>query len=785
MPLQISMPEEKSKTLEMEEKWRKYWEKEQIFQFKPNPKKKTYSIDTPPPTVSGAMHIGHAFSYSQQDFIARYKRMSGLNVFYPFGTDDNGLPTEKLIQTLKNVKSSDFSRKDFISLCLKTLKEITPEFIQDWKNLGISCDYSLYYSTIDKNSQKISQKSFLDLYNSGFIYKKMFPTIWDTVFQTPIAQAELEDKEKETLFTTLKFESQNKILPIATTRPELLGACVAVFVNPKDKRYKSFVGKTVRVPIFNHEVPIIEDESADPEKGSGVLMICSYGDKFDVDAISRHKLNPKVVLNKNGTLNIPPYNDMPIKKARAIILNDLKEKNLILEQKKITHVVNVYEKSGEEIEFIPTEQWFIKILDRKADLIKQGKKISWHPEFMRKRYENWISGLDWDWSISRERHFGIPIPAWHCKICNEVILAKESELPVDPAQLKKICPKCKKPAKPETKVLDTWATSSLTPQIASSLINNKVTIPFSLRPQAHDIIRTWAFYTIVKSLYHESKIPWENITISGFVTLKGEKMSKSKGNGIKPQEVMHKFGSDALRFWAASSSLGSDLDYQEKDLVTGNRFITKILNASNFVFMNLEHQSKKPELLETDRIFLNQLNQLIETSTEAFESYNYSKAKSETEKFFFQIFADNYLEIIKNRVYNGNKKEKSSAFYTLYTALLTFLKLTAPIIPYTSEEIYQNHFKQYEKVKSIHLESWPEKMDIKSNKTDFNTWNLMLDIISKARQAKSEAKQSMKAPIELTLTKEQQKSLSQVLEDLKSVTCASEVKEGKFNISLL
>jgi valyl-tRNA synthetase len=769
---------------EIEKKWKEYWQKEKIYEFKNNSKKRTYAIDTPPPTVSGKMHIGHACSYSQQDFIARYRRMSGLNVFYPFGTDDNGLPTEKLIQKLKNIKSKDFSRKEFIKICLDTLKEITPEFIEDWKNLGISADYNLSYSTIDKNSQKISQKSFIELYKKGLIYKKEFPTIWDTEFQTPVAQAELEDKEKKTFFTTIKFTSQNKILPIATTRPELLGACVAIFVNPKDKRYKEFIGKKAKIPIFNFEVPIIADESAEIEKGTGVLMICSYGDKYDVDAISKHKLNPKVIINKDGTLNIKPYTGMFVKDARKKILEELKENNLIIEQKEITHIVNVFEKSGREIEFIPTEQWFIKILENKKQLIEQGRKIKWYPEHMQKRYENWINGLEWDWSVSRERHFGIPIPVWYCEKCKEVVLPDKNELPIDPVETDKECKKCKSRLIPETKVLDTWATSSLTPEIASSL-NPNIKIPFSLRPQAHDIIRTWAFYTIVKALYEKNEIPWKNISISGFVTMFGEKMSKSKGNVIAPQEIIEKYSRDSLRYWAASSKLGEDLDYQEKELVTGIKFTKKILNATKFIFMNLEHQKNCSNLQETDRLFLMELNKLIENATKSFEEYNYSKAKIETENFFWKLFTDNYLEIIKNRVYNGTKSEKESAFYTLYQTLFTLLKLFAPITPYITEEIYQEHFKKYEKDKSIHLSNWPTKIKISEKKNDETIWLNLIETISRIRQQKSEFKKSVKAEIILTLPKEILNSLNPVLNDLKSVTNSKEIKEGKFNVEFV
>ena len=769
----------------MEKHWLSYWEKEKIYKFDDKSKKKIFSIDTPPPTVSGEMHIGHAFSYAQQDFIARYKRMRGFNVFYPFGTDDNGLPTEKLIQKLKNVKSKDMSRDDFIKLCLKTLKEITPDFVQDWKNIGISCDYDLSYSTIDNNSRKISQKYFLDLFKKGLIYSADFPTIWYTEFQTPVAQAELEDKEKETFFTTLKFTAENKILPIATTRPEMIPACVAIFVNLKDKRYKSLIGKNAIVPIFGYEVPIIADEHADMEKGTGALMICSYGDKYDVEAVKKHKLTPKIIITKDGRINVSPYQGLTIKEAREKILEDLKKSDLIIKQEKIKHSVNVYEKSGKEIEFLPTKQWFIKILDKKSEWIKQGKKIKWMPPHILKVYENWISGLEWDWSISRERHFGVPIPVWQCEKCDTIILAEESELPVDPVQINKSCPKCKSKAIPETKVLDTWATSSLSPQIASSLVNNKVELPYSLRPQAHDIIRTWAYYTIVRSFYHEHKLPLKNIAVSGFVTLGGEKMGKSKGNVIKPQLIIEQFGSDALRFWAASSKLGENIDYQEKEITTGMKFIIKIFNATNFVFSNLKYVKDKPGLEETDRLFISQLNKLIENATNSFEEYNYFRSKAETDNFFWKTLADNYLEIVKNRVYNGTEKQRSSAYYTLYNSLLTILKLMSPFTPYVTEEIYQNNFKKYEKEKSIHISSWPEKIKISLKKDDNEVWSKLIEIISKARQAKSEAKKSVKAEIILTLPKQDKMIIQGVFDDLKAVVNAKEIKEGDFNVEIL
>ncbi len=741
------MNENPNNSTNIEEKWIKFWEKEKIYKFNPSSKKKIYSIDTPPPTVSGEMHMGHAYSYSHQDFIARFRRMNQ-EVFYPFGTDDNGLPTERLIEKLKNVRSKNMTRAEFVELCQKTLKEITPAFIQDWKNLGISCDYDLHYSTIDKNSQKISQESFIELYKKGQIYKKEFPTIWCPECQTAIAQAELEDKKLSSLFSTLKFSCNEKDLLIATTRPELLPACVAVFVNPQDKRYKNLVGKKAKVPLFNYDVPIIADESAEMEKGTGVLMICSYGDKFDVEAINKHKLNPNVILDKNGRLKSGDYAGLKIKEARKKILEDLKNKNLVAEQKEISHVVNAHDKCGTEIEFIPTEQWFVKIMDKKKILMVQGKKVKWYPDYMFKRYENWVNGLEWDWNISRDRHFGIPIPVWNCKNCNEVILPDKKELPVDPVHKQKKCLKCGGIAEPETKVLDTWATSSLTPQIASSLTGGKIKIPYSLRPQAHDIIRTWAFYTITRAYLQKQEIPWENMMVSGFATLGGEKMSKSKGNVIKPQEIVKKYGADAMRFWAAGPKLGEDLDYQEKDLVTGKKFVNKLMNASNFVFMNLkDYKNKKIDLEEIDRLFLSQVNFLIETCTKSFENYEYNRVKAEIENFFWHNFCDNYLELVKSRVYNGAKSEKESAFFVLYNSLLAIIKLIAPIMPFVTEEIYQTYFLQNEKDKSIHISNWPEKFKIKENKDDKKIFDALLEFNSKVWKEKKEKGLSLRAEI--------------------------------------
>jgi valyl-tRNA synthetase len=509
-------------------------------------------------------------------------------------------------------------------------------------------------------------------------------------------------------------------------------------------------------------------------------MICSYGDKFDVESVNRHNLEPKIVFEKDGTVNSKGYEGLKIKDARKKILKDLEEAGLITEKKEIMHSVNTHDRCGTEIEFLPTKQWFIKLLDKKEKLIEQGKKIKWYPEYMFKRYENWVNGLEWDWNISRNRHFGIPIPLWKCPKCGEIILPKVSELPIDPIKEERFCDKCKEKAVPEEMVLDTWATSSLSPQIASSLVDNKIKLPYSLRPQGHDIIRTWAFYTITRSFLHENKIPWKEIMVAGNVTLKGEKMSKSKGNVVDPKKVLGEYGADALRFSAALPTIGSDPDYREEDLILGKKTVTKLYNATKFVFMNLEdYNGKKPKKLEKiDEQFLNKLNSIIEKSTKHFEKYEYSKSKATIEAFFWKDFCDNYLEIVKKRVYQGEGDKRISAQYTLYKSLLTIIKLFAPIIPFITEEIYQEYFKKTEKGKSIHLANWPKA----ESKKEFDLFDKFCDLLYKIRQEKSNEKKSMKSEIKLTLNK---KDFVGLLDDLTNVSNSLKINDGKFNVEFV
>lgn len=780
---------------ESESKWKNYWIKNKIFKFDKNSNKPIFSIDTPPPTVSGKLHMGHIGSMSQMDFIARYKRMQGYNLFYPFGTDDNGLATERLIEKTQKVKATKMPRKQFITLCLKTLVGIREEYLKGFKRLGLSCDWDIFYTTIDKHSQKISQKSFIDLYKQGREYRKQAPVIWCPTCQTAIAQVELEDKEINSHFNDIIFKIDSDDYIISTTRPELLPACVAVFVHPDDTRYKKLIGKKAQVPIFNYKVPIMADKRIEIEKGTGMMMSCTFGDQTDAELYMQYNLPLKIAISKNGVMTeiAGPYKGLSIRDAREQIIHDLKKQNLLTNQKEITHSVNVHERCGTEIEILETKQWFIKYLDLKQKYLTQGKKLNWYPKFMFNRYENWVKGLQWDWCISRQRFFGVPIPVWYCKKCGEVILAKESQLPVDPIvdKPKTPCPKCKSNEfVPEKDVLDTWATSSLTPRLAIELLPKKYwdkLYPMSLRPQAHDIITFWLFNTLVKSHFHFKTNPWKDVMISGFVLdPKGRKMSKSKGNIIEPQKMIEKYSADCLRFWAASTKLGDDSPFQEKELVAGQKFITKLWNASKFAFMHLKDYESKPKTLEPiDKWILSELSQIIKISTEKFDNYEYSRTKAEVENFFQKRFCDNYLEIIKDRLYNPDKRgeqSRLSAQYTLYTSVLAILKLIAPITPYITEEIYQNFYKKQIKEKSIHITNWPKP--ILQDKKAEKIGNLFIEILSKVRQEKNKQGKSLKTEIILTIPERDYKIIKPAIEDLKAVTKATEIKQGKLKIEL-
>ncbi len=782
---------------ETEPKWQAYWADNDIFEFHPDQKKETYAIDTPPPTVSGNMHLGHAFSYTQQDIIARFQRMRGKNVFFPFGTDDNGLPTERLVEQKKKILSTKMSREEFVKICNQVVEQEKPIFIQNWKDIGMSADFKRSYSTINQHSQIISQASFIDLHKKGRIYQQESPVAWCVKCQTAIAQAEFENVDKTSHFNDVLFTCGAAELIISTTRPEMIPACVALFHHPDDIRYQNLKGKFAQVPLFNYDVPIFSDQSVDKEKGTGLMMVCTFGDKEDIDKWFRYKLPLRVVFEKYGKMNelAGELKGKNIEDARKEILEKLKAAGFLLRQQQITHAVNVHERCKTPLEFLKTKQWYVRILDKKEELLEAANQITWYPPHMKVRYDHWVQNLNWDWCISRQRHFGIPIPVWISKKTGEAVLPEIGQLPVDPTKdLPQKMPKghTAQDLLPETDVLDTWATSSLSLEIASNWLHqgeydylHQPQEPFALRPQGHDIIRTWLFYTVVKSLYHFNRVPWKTVMISGHAQdSHGRKMSKSLGNIIEPQDVIQKYSADALRFWAAGSTLGDDLPYMEKDLVTGQKMITKLWNAGRFCLEHLEdYQEGTEKPTETiDCWLLSKLQKLIEASTESFQQYEYAKARAEIEYFFWHTFCDNYLEIIKDRLYNEEKRGTSarkSAQYTLQYSLAVILKLLAPFMPHITEELYQAYFAKKEGKRSIHLSSWP---DMEKKLIDERTelvGDLGVDIISTVRKWKSAQQLSMKAEISQLALVSKDKDFEGMIRrmegDLKAVLQAKEI----------
>ncbi|MBU0466216.1 MAG: valine--tRNA ligase [Nanoarchaeota archaeon] len=779
----------------IEEKWRAYWEKEKIYKFNPKSKKKIYSIDTPPPYASsGHLHVGHALHYTQFEIMARIMRLLGREVYFPPGFDNNGLPTEKYVEEKMGIDKSKTNRAEFRKLCLKESEKVIKEYSDNvFKRLGHSYDWSLLYTTISLEAQRVSQMSFLKLVKKGDCYRKEEPVIWCGHHQTALAQAEVEDLHRTTKLNYVYFDVfdfKNEKVTIATTRPEYLPACVGVFVHPKDKRFKYLVGKELIVPLFNHKVKVMTDEKVDKDFGTGVVMVCTFGDNTDIEWWKKHKLELKSILNVDGSLNelAGKYEGLSLEEGRRKMLEDLEKEGRLESQEPLEQTVGSCWRCGTPVEYIVTKQWFVKTLKYKEELIKRAREIKWYPKFMRARFENWTENLGWDWIISRQRYYGVPIPVWYCEECDEVIFADEKELPVDPIEVGKKCKKCKKKARPEKDVLDTWMTSSNSPEVAGKWLENpelyKKIKPFSLRPQSHDIIRTWAFYTILKSHLLFNRIPWKDVMIGTYVLdPDGKGMHKSKGNALWADELIEKYGVDAFRYWVGSAGIGIDLPFKEQELVAGQRFIIKLWNASRFVFMHLkDFNGKKPKkLVEIDEWMMQKLSGTLEKVNGAYESYNISGAKREIEKFFWNTFTDNYLEIIKNRVYNGMKEEKESAQYVLYESLLAILKMIAPITCFITEEIYQNYFALREKKKSIHVSEWPS-LDLKGSKKVEKVGDKFIEVLKKVRQVKSENKKAMNSPVKLMLSKEDMRVLKDVLDDLKSVVNASEIKEGKFGV---
>jgi valyl-tRNA synthetase len=777
---------------------RDFWQSAGIYHFRRDDERPIYAIDTPPPTVSGNLHLGHTYSYSHTDFMARFWRMNGYTVFYPMGYDDNGLPTERLVEKRMGITAPQVGRAAFIEKCLEVSEGVEKDYQAIWQRLGLSVDWRYGYRTIDEWSRRTSQWSFLDLYKKGLAYRREAPTIWCSECRTAIAQAELNDLERESEFVTLAFTLENgAALPIATTRPELLPACVAVFVHPNDTRYAGLIGSQVTVPLLNFTVPLLADSKADPEKGTGAVMCCTFGDVTDVEWWYTHKLPLKVIIGPDGRMTeaAGEFAGLSTKEARTRIVAELDAHGLLLKREPVAQSVRVHERCDTPVEYLVAWQWFIRVLDFKQQLLEAGERIEWQPAHMRSRYREWVENLGWDWCISRQRYFGVPFPLWYCRQCGEALLAGEDELPIDPtAQQPAAACRCgSTDFAPEEDVMDTWATSSMTPQIvgrwlAAPELYARVS-PFSLRPQAHEIIRTWAFYTIVKSFHHFGTLPWKTVAISGWglAGAGGEKISKSRGGGpMAPLAMIERYSADAVRYWAASTGFGKDSVISEEKIKNGGKLITKLWNVARFSERFLE--GYRPGEIEmvltpTDRWLLARLARLIRHVTDLFHAYEYAAARSEIESFFWRDLADNYLEMCKERLYGEAGPLREGARYTLSTALLNTIKLFAPFLPYVTEEIYRGLFAENEGQPSIHLARWPESDPAWENEQAETAGEILIEVATAVRRYKSEASLSLGAAVGRLLLSTRDAQLATMLDaarlDILSVTRAKELNIGR------
>lgn len=747
-----------------------FWRNNGIYAFDKT-LKPLYSIDTPPPTVSGTLHIGHIFSYTQTDIIARYKRMSGFTIFYPFGFDDNGLPTERYVEKKLGVSGHSMSRSAFIELCLQETIIAEEQFKNLWQKMGLSVDWQYTYATISPLVRKISQESFIRLFNQGFVYRKQEPALYCTSCYTSVAQAELDDHEISSLFNDILFTTTDgEKLIIGTTRPEFLASCVAVLYNPADARHQHLKNKKAIVPFYNYEVPFFADEGVNIEKGTGLVMCCTFGDKKDIEWYKKFNLPYRASIGRDGrwTGITGPLAGLKVQDARKKIIELLQEKGLLAQQKQITHTVNIHERCKKEIEFLEIPQWFINILDYKKEFVTLTDKINWHPAYMKSRYINWVENLGWDWCISRQRFYGIPFPVWHCQDCNKIILAELTKLPVDPQESKPAeCTVCKsKNLVADTDVMDTWNTSSLTPQICFALFNPeenpfsdevKTFMPMGMRPQAHDIIRTWAFDTIVKAWMHNNDIPWHDIVISGHVLAGKEKLSKSKDSeAITPVNLLERYPADAIRFWTASGSLGQDISFSESQLKIGQRLITKLWNAFKFCQEHIDHnliaKLQPKDLGLVNEWLLHETSTCFERYKQYLDMYEFGLALTALEQFFWADFCDNYLELIKNQLFNPKlykHHEVEATIWTLHHVGLQILQMYAPYVPHVTESIYRHVYQTTVGVPSIHQTRFTQYNIEFTQNIEF--MNYILHIISLVRRLKTEQQLSLKTEL-ATLT---------------------------------
>ena len=787
----------------LESAWIGRWDDEAVYRFdRTATREQVYSIDTPPPTVSGSLHIGHVFSYTHADLIARFQRMSGKQVFYPMGWDDNGLPTERRVENYFGVRCDpslpydpDFvapekpaeqkvsiSRKNFVELCHRLTAADEEVFKNLWRHLGVSIDWSLEYSTISAHAQAVSQRAFLAMLSRGEVYSSEAPTLWDVDFRTAVSQAELEDRERPGNYHRIAFargDGQGRV-EIETTRPELLASCVALVAHPDDARYQPLFGSTVVTPLFHVEVPVVAHELADPEKGSGIAMICTFGDVTDVTWWREFSLPTRALIGRDGRFLPADFGaeDWPsrdpeaahrfydqlegrtVNQVRATVVDALRESGeLIGELRPITHPVKFYEKGERPLEIVTSRQWFVSTLEHREELLARGEQLRWHPDFMKHRYKSWVEGLNVDWNISRQRFFGVPFPVWYRLDENGVVdfdhplVAELASLPVDPSS-------DPAPGFDESQrhqpggfigdpdVMDTWATSSLSPQIAGHWGTDlfERIFPMDLRPQAHEIIRTWLFSTVVRSHFEHDSLPFTNALISGWVLDPDrKKMSKSVGNVVTPMPLLELHGADALRYWAASGRPGTDTAIDEGQMKIGRRLAIKVLNVSIFVLGRLEQAPivGAADVSEAiDRDLLATLAGLVADATAAFENYDYARALERSEAFFWS-FCDDYVELAKTRAYGDPSDPATrSAHATLALTLSTLQRLFAPFLPFVTEEVWRWWHDD-----SVHLAAWPTLSELGDAPRATDAYAAVGQVLEAVRREKSTQKVSQRKEV--------------------------------------